>query len=187
MIDMATPGWLRRALTTSGGFVCAAVAIWYSPMLTAASWRTFHPSGQLDYRGLHITVPWLWTSDFDRIQDETTVSPQGVYLRRSRRNLGQAGEEAMFVTVISPDPGVSADQQTRNWIEAFRTAHPGREFDAKTPLDLPSGTSCLSGFGNEEPRVVCTCISLQDGWVANYEGGPADLQVFFRVVAKLKQ
>ncbi len=186
---MKIPAWLIRALRWSLGLALAAVAGWYSPALTAAGWHVFHPHGWVEYRGLHIRVPWPWTAeDTEAIDGDPTVTPLGIALRKMPYEMiRRLPRQSIFVTVISPDPGVSAEEQTKRWMEMFRESHPGARFGTAA-VAIPAGASCLSASNDSSPDdVVWTCISVSGGWVANFEGRKRGEPVFFQVVTDLKR
>jgi hypothetical protein len=186
---MAIPRWLIRLLCWSIALIFVAVAAWYGPMVTAAGWHVLHPRGWVNYRGLHVRVPWPWISDVDTEKDEQTAAfPEGISLKKmASTTVRHAPAQSIFITVISPDPGVTAEQQTAAWVDAFRATHPGSHFDETTAAAIPAGSTCLSARKQGDDRdVVWTCISVRDGWVANFEGHASEVPVFFRVVAALK-
>ena len=186
---MATPARLIRCYRVALALLCAAIAGWYSPFLATVGWRVLHPRGSVEYRGLHILVPWGWASDFDSLATDNSVVPEGISLRKAHRNLFERGSPQMiFVTVIAPEKGRSAEEQTREWLDDFRASHPGYSFAAAPPAELPHNVNCLSAQDNNQPDfAVWTCISVPNGWVVNYAGRAADVPVFFQVVAALRQ
>ena len=179
------PGWLIRTVLAIAALGLVGVSGWYSPIVTASLWRVFHPRGWVDYRGLYVQVPWPWIADAEDDGEDPTLTPQGLALRKmSRTSIHRLPPQSMFVTVISPDPGLTAEQQTNQWLEAFRESHPGAEFETATP----NGASCLRAVSRSNGRdVVWTCISLNGGWVANLEGHPSDEPAFFEVIGGLKR
>jgi len=186
---MAIPRWLIRLLCWSVALIFTAVAAWYGPMVTAAGWRAVHPRGWVNYRGLRVLVPWPWISDMDTVEGEQAVSPEGISLKRmASTTVRHKAAQSIFITVISPDPGLTAEQQMAGWMNAFRVTHPGSEFDETTPVAIPAGSKCLSARDpGGEQDVVWTCISVKGGWVANFEGRTSEEPVFFRVVENLKR
>ena len=77
------PVWLAHTLLVVAAMCVVSVSGWYSPFLTASGWHVFHPHGWVDYRGLHIRVPWPWTAeDTEAIDDDPTVTPLGVALKK---------------------------------------------------------------------------------------------------------
>ncbi|AXC10579.1 hypothetical protein ACPOL_1231 [Acidisarcina polymorpha] len=161
---------------------------WYSPFITAAAWHLFHPTGRVNYRGLNIRVPWPWTADVDAVKSDSFVSPQGISLKKMPYTMDRRlAVQAIFVTVISQDPGKSVEQQTASWMEAFRATHPGSNFVGETPVSVPLGVNCLGAKSPfHEKDLVWTCISVADGWVADFEGQGVDEPTFFEVVTHLR-
>jgi hypothetical protein len=183
------PGWLIRTLFAVAALALVGVSGWYSPIITASLWRVFHPRGWVDYRGLYVQVPWPWTADTEAGEDDAMVTPQGLGLRRMPPTIiHRLPPQSIFVTVISRDPGVTAEQQTSQWMKMFRETHPEAEFAAATPWAIPEGAHCLRAVSPSSPRdVVWTCISVGGGWVANLEGHPSDEPVFFEMIGGLKR
>ena len=186
---MTTPSWPIRALRVVVATAIVSLAMWYSPLIAAASWHVFHPGGWVYYRGLHVLVPWPWVSDAEAIKVNATATPEGISLKRMARTMDRrVPMQSLFVTVISPDPGVSAGQQTEGWLRMFRETHPGATFEETTPAAIPAGASCLGASNpNDAHGVGWTCISVKDGWVADFEGQEADAGAFFKVVSNLKR
>jgi hypothetical protein len=186
---MTTPRLPIRALRVLGAFALAGVVGWYSPWVTASLWRVFHPQGRVEYRGLRVKVPWPWIADTDALRADPTLVAQGLALKKMPPTMTQRlPPQSLFVTVISPDPGVTADEQTEQWLNIFRGAHPQAEFRAGTPTAIPAGASCLSAVYLDKPtEAVWTCISVKQGWVANFEGQRRDEPVFLEVVGGLKR
>ncbi len=186
---MPTPRLPIRVLRVLGAFALAGVVGWYSPWVTASLWRVFHPQGQVKYHGLKVQVPWPWIADTDAVTAEQTVAPEGLGLRKMPPTLNhRLPPQSLFVTVISPDPGLTAEEQTGQWMKMFRDSHPGSEFETATPAPIPPGASCLGADKPERPEnVVWTCISVNGGWVANFEGRDRDEPIFFEVIGGLKR
>ncbi len=185
---MVIPRWQIRVFRVLLAAVFVVAAGWYSPLLVTAGWHLFHPRGWVNYRGLHVQVPWPWIADIDSLRADPTIAPQGVGLKKMGYTLAPAGAaDAIFVTVMSPDPGVSVEQQTDSWMTGFRATHPGSNFDSRTPIAIPAGGSCLSARNHWNQRgVVWTCLSVTGGWEADYEGHEDGEPVFFGMLAKLK-
>jgi hypothetical protein len=184
-----TPRWLTRTLLAIAVLGLAGVSGWFSPIVTASLWRVFHPRGWVDYRGLYVHVPWPWIADTEGAQDEEMATPQGLGLRRMPQTMiHRLPPQSIFVTVISPDPGLTAEQQTDQWMKMFRQTHAGVGFAETTPVAIPEGASCLRAISQSTPRdVVWTCISVSGGWVANLEGRRSDESVFFEVIGGLRR
>jgi hypothetical protein len=186
---MATSAWPTRLLLWLTTVCLLGAAIWYSPTVTETLWHTFHPRGFIQYRGLRVQVPWPWIADTELTGSDPTITPQGLALRKMAPTIGlRLPPQSLFVTVISPDPGVSPAQQTERWLQAFRETHPGSTFEAARSANVPGGASCMSARDPAAPPgVVWTCISVDGGWVANFEGYEDDVPVFFRVVGNLQR
>jgi hypothetical protein len=185
---MANHGWPIRALRVIVAAVFVGIAAWYSPFLAALSWHLFHPRAQVDYRGLHVLVPWPWTVESWIDEGEAAASPQGLSLKRTPPSMDRRlTNESIFVTVLSPESGVTPEGQHEAWLDVFRASHPGAAFDNRTPWAVPPGTSCLSARSHwNQNGVVWTCISVRNGWVADFEGYERDVPVFFKIVGNLK-
>jgi len=167
--------------------VFTGAVAWYSPLLRAGSWHLFHPRGWIDYRGLRVRVPWPWFADASQETDDSAASPQGLSIKKTPFTLNRLSEsETIFVTVITPDPGVTAEREKDDWLRAFRAAHPSATVDP-TPLAIVPGANCLRARNpGSYPELVWTCISVAGGWVADMEGQRADEPVFFEIVTHLK-
>jgi len=186
---MAFPRLQIRVARVFLAGVLVVAAGWYSPLLITAGWHVFHPRGWVEYRGLHVRVPWPWTADIDSVNSDPTLTPQGLSLKKSTYTLDRsAAADGIFVTIVTPDPGVSAAQQTDAWMTSFRATHPGSVFDARAPMAIPAGASCLSARNHWNGRgVVWTCISVEGGWEADYEGRDAEEPLFFGILGRLKK
>ena len=180
-LNVTTPRWLMRALSWIAAAAVAAVAGWYGPTVTAAGWRVFHPRGWVSYRGLQVTVPWPWVSDVDAEEANPTVSPEGIAMKKMAYTMAhRQAAQAIFITVISPEPGLSSEQQVAGWMNSFRETHPGWEFEATPPVPVPSGATCLGARKPADNDVVMwTCISVDGGWIAGFEGRGGDEPTFF--------
>src|SRR5450759_1030401 len=109
---MTHPHWSIRALRVLLAAICVGIAGWYSPLLAAAGWHLFHPGGKVEYRGLHILVAWPWTVETWSDDREGDGFPQGLSLKKTPFTMDRRlSNESVFVTVISLDPGVTAEQQ----------------------------------------------------------------------------
>ena len=186
---MANPSWPIRALRLSLAAIFVAIAAWYSPFLAAVGWHLFHPRGSVEYRGLHVLVPWPWTVEAWSDDGEPAAAPQGLSLKKTPPSMDRRlANQSIFVTVIAPEPGVSADQQRESWMDMFRATHPGAAFNNRTLAAIPTGANCLSAASHwNQQGVVWTCISIKGGWVADFEGQSADVPVFFRMIGQLRR
>jgi hypothetical protein len=184
-----TPSWPIRLVRVLIAAAFVAVAAWYSPLVTAANWHLFHPRGWVNYRGLHVLVPWPWTADTEANNADPSVTPEGLSLKKMPYTMDRRlPTQSLFVTVITPDAGLTAAEQTGAWMETFRATHPGAAFNDQVLAAIPAGASCLSARSHwNQHGVVWTCISVAGGWVADFEGHDADAAVFFRVVSNLKR
>jgi hypothetical protein len=181
------PDWLVRPLLAVAGLTLVGVSGWYGPMITASIWHLFHPLGTIHYRGLNVRVPWPWIADTDTAKEDQAVTPEGVSLRKMPpTSIHHEAPQSMFITVISPDSGATAEEQTALWLNVFRDAHPGADFSARTAAGAPAKTSCLkAAYPTKPDEVVWTCISMSGGWVADLEGHPSEEAVFLRVIGGL--
>jgi hypothetical protein len=181
--------WLIRPLVAVAVLGLVGVSGWYSPIVTASLWRVFHPQGRVQYRGLSVRAPWPWIADTETDEDDEMATPQGLGLRRMPPTMiHRLPPQSIFVTVISPDPGITAEQQTSLWMKMFRQTHAGAKFAETPPVAIPDGASCLRADNPSNSRdVVWTCISVKGGWVANLEGRQSDEPVFFEVIGGLKR
>jgi hypothetical protein len=186
---MVLSQWQIRLGSVMGASLLVAAAGWYSPLLSTAGWHVFHPRGWVNYRGLHVRVPWPWTADIDSVNSDPTLTPQGLSLKKNAYTLGRnVAADMIFVTVVSADPGVSASQQTEAWMTSFRATHPGSIFDSRSSVAAPAGATCLSARNHwSRPSVIWTCISVDAGWEADYEGWDGDEPVFFGIVRDLRK
>lgn len=180
------PGWLVRSLLIAVGLTLVGVSGWYGPLVTASLWRVFHPRGRVVYRGLHVQVPWPWIADTEGREEDATAVPEGLVLRKMPQTLfHRPAPQSIFVTVISGDPETTPKQQTDQWMTTFRESHQGFEFSGPAEK-LPTGRSCLRATLPTRPdRVVWTCISVNEGWVASLEGRRSEEPAFFEIVEGL--
>jgi hypothetical protein len=183
------PRWLTRSLRVAVALALAGAASWYSPWCTATFWHLFHPRGWVEYRGLRVRVPWLWTADTEAAEADPTATPLGLSLKKRPPTMdSRLPPQSVFVTVISPDPGITAERQTQAWLAMFRQSHPGADFEAPSPSALPAGASCLGAEKRSKPDdVVWTCISVPGGWVADFEGRRQDAPIFFEIASELRR
>jgi len=186
---MASPPLQTRVLRVLLALVLVCVAGWYSPLAPAAIWRLFHPTGWVNYRGLRVRVPWPWIANTDATGEDPSAVPQGMALKKTPFAVNHRSmTETIFVTVISQDPGITAEGQTEAWMETFRMTHPGDTFDTQTPKAIPAGASCTVARDDQKQNdAVWTCISIRGGWVANYEGCWAGASEFFDMLTHLRR
>jgi hypothetical protein len=170
----------------------ACLAVYYAPTLTSLGWHVVH-GGAVNYRGLHVEVPWGWTVDLSLMKEDYPANPQGITLQKPPKtlNIESRGPELIYINLLLPDARSTPEQQAEEWKSLFRQSHPSAEFDVAAPSDLPAGTDCLeatprSGAADLPAGAALACVSLQGGWVANYAGSQRDLPLFTRVIGKLK-
>src|SRR5271170_3330746 len=118
---MTLPRSPIRVMIWTMAAAVVAVAGWYGPTVTAATWHVFHPRGWVSYRGLQVKVPWPWVSDVDAVEANPTVSPEGIAMKKMAYSMAhRQPAQAIFITVISPEPGLSPEQQVAGWMNSFR-------------------------------------------------------------------
>jgi hypothetical protein len=181
------------------GKICAVLcipliclAVYYSPTLTSLGWHVMHGRA-IEYRGLHVEVPWGWTADLSLMKEDYPANPQGITLQKPPKtlNIEARGPELIYINLLLPDARSTPQQQAAEWKSLFRQSHSGSEFAVGAPADFPAGTDCLEAT----PRSTATdvpsgaalaCISLQGGWLASYAGTQNNIALFRQVVGKLK-
>jgi hypothetical protein len=169
------------------------LAVYYSPTLTSFGWHVLHGKA-IDYRGLHVEVPWGWTVDLGMTKDDDfQANPQGITLQKPPKtlNLESRGPELIYIDLLLPDARSTPQQQAEEWKSLFRESHPLSSFDIAAPADFPAGADCLeatprSASADVPAGAALACISLQQGWLANYAGSQADLPLFRQVIGNLK-
>lgn len=168
------------------------LAVYYAPTLTSFGWHVIH--GQtIDYRGLHVRVPWGWTADMSLMADDSQTSPQGVTLQKPPKtlNIESRGPELIYVNLLLPDARSTPSQQEAEWDNLFRQSHPESSFDVVAAADFPQGVDCLeatpkSADSSLPAGAALACISVKDGWLANFAGSRASIPLFRRVLDGLK-
>lgn len=168
------------------------LAVYYAPTLTSFGWHIIHGKA-VDYRGLHVEVPWGWTADLTSVRDDFPANPQGITLQKPPRtlNIEARGPELIYINLLLPDARSSPQQQAEEWKNLFRESHPGSDFDLAAPASSPAGIDCLEATPKTKERgapsgAALACISLQGGWLANYAGSGANVPLFMRVIGGLK-
>jgi len=164
------------------------VAVYYTPFLVSLGWHVMHGMA-VNYRGLRVRVPLGWTADLTLTKDDFPANPQGIVLERQPKTLAfeVAGPEMMYFNLLLPDAGKEPAQQAREWKDLFVQAHPASEFRIAGPEGLSSGMDCLEAtpVGNNSAAAL-TCISVKDGWVAQYAGAQVHVPLFLGIAANLK-
>jgi hypothetical protein len=168
------------------------LAIYYAPTLTSFGWHILHGKA-IDYRGLHVEVPWGWTADLTAVKDDFPANPQGITLQKPPKTLSieARGPELIYINLLLPDARSSPQQQAAEWKSLFSESHSGSDFDVAAPASFPPGTDCLEATPKSKDRSAPTgaalaCISLQGGWLANYAGSRANVPLFMSVIGDLK-
>jgi hypothetical protein len=181
---MTRKTWFLILLCTP--IIC--LAVYYTPSLVSLGWHVMHGMA-IQYRGLWVRVPLGWTADLTLTKDDYPANPQGITVEKQQKTLAfeVAGPEMMYFNLLLPDPRTTPAQQAAQWDSLFRQAHPASDFDITSPANLPAGMECLQAIPRASHMdAVLACISLKDGWVADYAGSREHLPVFLRIAALLK-
>jgi hypothetical protein len=168
------------------------VAVYYSPTLTSLGWHVLHGKA-IDYRGLHVEVPWGWTADLSLMREDYPANPQGITLQKPPKtlNIESRGPELIYINLLLPDARSTPQQQAAEWQSLFRQSHPVAEFQVAPPADFPASSDCLEATPRstalDVPRgAALACISLQGGWLANYAGSQRNVFLFRDIIGRLK-
>jgi hypothetical protein len=181
------------------GKICAVLcipivclAVYYSPALTSLGWHVIHGKA-IDYRGLHVEVPWGWTADLSLMREDFPANPQGITLQKPPKtlNIEARGPELIYINLLLPDGRSTPQQQAEEWKGLFRQSHPASDFDVAAPANFPAGIDCLeaaprSAGSDAQTGAALACISLQGGWLADYAGSRGNVPLFLKVIAGLK-
>ena len=167
-------------------------AVYYSPALTSLGWHVLHGRA-IDYRGLHVQVPWGWTADLSLAKEDYPANPQGITLQKPPKtlNIESRGPELMYFNLLLPDARSTPQQQAEEWKDLFRQSHPSPDFNVAAPANFPAGVDCLEatprGAAGDDPAgAALACISLREGWLANFAGSQANVPLFLQVIGNLK-
>jgi hypothetical protein len=168
------------------------LAVYYAPTLTSFGWHVIHGRA-IKYRGLSVEVPWGWTADLSSMKEDFPANPQGITLQKPPKtlNVEARGPELIYINLLLPDVRSSPEQQAAEWHNLFRQSHPGSEFDVAPPSNFPAGTDCLEATPRASTHdapagAALACISLQEGWLANYAGSQANIPLFRQIIGNLK-
>jgi hypothetical protein len=167
--------------------VCC-LAMYYTPYLVSLGWHLLHGMA-INYRGLRIRVPLGWTADLTLTRDDFPSNPQGVTLEKQQKSLAfeVPGPEMMYFNVLLPDAEVGPDQQAEQWEHLFRRAHPDSRFSVASHTELAPGMNCLEATPSaNQTAVAMTCISVKDGWIAEYAGAREHRAQFLSIASGLK-
>jgi hypothetical protein len=167
-------------------------AVYYSPALTSLGWHVLHGRA-IDYRGLHIQVPWGWTADLSLTKEDYPANPQGITLQKPPKtlNIESRGPELIYINLLLPDARSTPQQQADEWKDLFRQSHPSPDFNVAAPANFPAGIDCLeatprAAAGDNPAGAAVACISLREGWLANFAGSQANVPLFRQVIGNLK-
>jgi hypothetical protein len=170
---------------------CAPVvlaAVYYAPLLVSVGWHVVH-GWAIEYHGLHVEVPWGWTADRPRPEDESADNPQGVTVMKQPRTLAleARGPETMYFNLLMPDKGLAPAQQAEQWKALFRESHPDSRFRVTPVKNQPGGGDCLEAKPLDDARAgsAIACISLDQHWLASYAGATVHIPLFFRAIEHL--
>jgi hypothetical protein len=168
------------------------LVVYYAPSLTALGWHVLH-GRSIDYRGLHVTVPWGWTADLSLIKDDFPANPQGITLQKPPKtlNIESRGPELIYINLLLPDARSTPQQQAAEWESLFRQSHPKTQFDVSSPREFPESANCLQATpraraGDAPQGAALACVSIAGGWVANYAGSQRNVDLFRDVIGRLK-
>jgi hypothetical protein len=169
------------------------LAVYYAPAMSAMGWHLLH-GGVLDYRGLRIEVPWGWSVDGNDAKDDFPANPQGITVQKPPKtlNLESRGPELIYINLLLPDAHSTPQQQAEEWRNLFLQSHTETTFNIAERNNLLPGADCVEAtprFGNpqDERSAALACISLSEGWLANYAGLQSNVPVFIKVLSRLKQ
>jgi hypothetical protein len=169
------------------------LAVYYAPVMSALGWHLLHGRA-VDYRGLRIEVPWGWSADWNAVKDDFPANPQGITVQKLPRtlNLESRGPELIYINLLLPDAHSTPQQQAEEWRNLFLQSHTETTFNIAERNNLLPGADCVEAtprFGNpqDERSAALACISLSEGWLANYAGLQSNVPVFIKVLSRLKQ
>ncbi len=173
---------------------CAVVAALlamgvFSPAVASAGWHLFHGMS-IEYHGLRIHVPWLWTADTQELADDPPLNPQGLLLSKAAPSLFALHKSVatIYVNVILPDEKSSAQADVAEWESSFRVAHahPGSIVE-DAPIPGVKDAACFHARSKLfHMRLEWTCISTVGGWAASFDGPAAEAPAFAKFVSRLK-
>lgn len=169
------------------------LAIYYAPAMSAVGSRLLHGS-TVHYRGLSVEVPWGWSADLNSVKDDFPENPQGITLQKPPKtlNLESRGPELMYVNLLLPDAHSTPQQQAEEWKNLFLQSHSETAFNIAERNNLFSGVNCIEatprlGTAQDERSAALACISLREGWLANYAGLQSNVPIFIKVLSGLKR
>jgi hypothetical protein len=181
---MTRKTWFLILLCTP--IIC--LAVYYTPFLVSLGWHVMHGM-TVQYRGLWVRVPLGWTADLTPAKDDYPANPQGITVEKQSSTLAfeVAGPEMMYFNLLLPDGRSTPAQQLAEWESLFRQAHPVSDFDLVQRGNPPSDMDCLQAIPRaSHAGAALACISLKEGWVAEYAGSQDHVPDFLRIAAALK-
>lgn len=192
------PGQFSKSFTTRGKIFAAlcipiiVLAVYYSPTLTSFGWHVIHGRA-IDYRGLHVDVPWGWTADLSLMKEDFPANPQGITIQKPPKtlNIEARGPELIYINLLLPDARSTPQQQSAEWKNLFLGSHPTTDFILDTPAGAPAGADCIEATPRTSTSGVpsgaaLACVSTTQGWLANYAGTKLNVPLFLKVVSTLK-
>jgi hypothetical protein len=169
------------------------LAVYYAPAMSAMGWHLLH-GGVVDYRGLRVEVPWGWSVDGNDAKDDFPANPQGITVQKPPKtlNLESRGPELIYVNLLLPDARSTPQQQAQEWRNLFLQSHPETVFNIAERKNLLPGADCVEatprfGSAQDERSAALACISLSQGWLANYAGLQSNVPIFIKVLSGLKR
>lgn len=169
------------------------LTVYYAPVLTALGWHILH-GNSVNYRGLRVEVPWDWSADMSAVKDDFPANPQGITVQKPPKTLAleARGPELIYINLLLPDARSTPQQQAEEWRSLFLQSHPETSFNIAERNNLLPGADCVEatsrpGNPQDERSAALACISLSQGWLANYAGLQSNVPVFVKVLSGLKQ
>lgn len=169
------------------------LAVYYAPAMSAMGWHLLH-GGVLDYRGLRVEVPWGWSVAGNDAKDDFPANPQGITMQKPPKTLAleSRGPELIYINLLLPDAHSTPQQQAEEWKNLFLQSHSETTFNIAERNNLLPGADCVEAtprLGNpqDERSAALACISLSEGWLANYAGLQSNVPVFIKVLSGLKR
>jgi hypothetical protein len=166
----------------------SCLAVYCAPLLVSFGWHAMHGMS-INYRGLHVRVPFGWTAVPTAAEDDYSDNPQGIMIEKQPRTFAfdPDGPEVMYFNLLLPDPKITPSQQATEWQNLFRQAHPASRFVVSAAAGAPSQMDCLQATPrNSRSAVALACVSSSGGWLALFAGSQAHVPLFLGITASLK-
>jgi hypothetical protein len=94
----------------------------------------------------------------------------------------------IYINLLLPDDRSTPQQQAEEWRSLFLQSHPATSFQVADRNDLLAGANCIEATPRSgEGSAALACISLQQGWMADYAGLQMNVPIFVKVLSGLKQ